>query len=286
MSIRDGGTVVGTADGQHSFTVNQVHNILSSIEFKLRDLSNTYRRDQQTERINSRIDLMFSKLSHLEMSNGMWFDKFQQSVMEECGPNHITRRLDKAQQQLEITLEHIEITLQTMQNHQKELEKEIKKVSDKQTEMSAEIQSARVNMSSEFDKHNSSQSAFKRQLQETITNFTQHSKVVDKSLTACSCNQNDDPSQISDATNTNKLTTMVNGMYNGLKDRSDNTHILLNELIDITDKYRRRLDSDRHDVINEFLDNFLEAAVSEITVIQKNRKTNLKQNSKNTYSYS
>jgi len=43
-------------------------------------------------------------------------------------------------------------------------------------------------------------------------------------------------------------------MYNGLKERSDNTHILLKELFEITDKYRRRLDSDRHDVINEFLD--------------------------------
>jgi len=43
-------------------------------------------------------------------------------------------------------------------------------------------------------------------------------------------------------------------MYNGLKDRSDNTHSLLNESIDTTGKYRRRLDSDRHDVINEFLD--------------------------------
>jgi len=41
-----------------------------------------------------------------------------QSVMEECGPNHMTRRLDKAQQQLEITLEHMETTLQAVQNHQ------------------------------------------------------------------------------------------------------------------------------------------------------------------------
>lgn len=60
------------------FTMFQVHNILSSIDFKLRDLSNTFRRDQQTERINARIDTMFNKLSHLEVSNGMWFDKFQQ----------------------------------------------------------------------------------------------------------------------------------------------------------------------------------------------------------------
>lgn len=43
-------------------------------------------------------------------------------------------------------------------------------------------------------------------------------------------------------------------MYNGLKERSDNTDLLLKELVEITDKYRRRLDSDRHDVINEFLD--------------------------------
>lgn len=41
-----------------------------------------------------------------------------QSVMEECGPNHMTRRLDKAQQQQEITLEHMETTLQAVQNHQ------------------------------------------------------------------------------------------------------------------------------------------------------------------------
>lgn len=38
--------------------------------------------------------------------------------MEECGPNHMTRRLDKAQQQLENTLERMETTLQTVQNHQ------------------------------------------------------------------------------------------------------------------------------------------------------------------------
>lgn len=46
----------------------------------------------------------------------------------------------------------------------------------------------------------------------------------------------------------------VNNMYTGLKERSDNTHILLKELVEITDKYRRKLDSDRHEVINEFLD--------------------------------
>lgn len=39
-------------------------------------------------------------------------------MVEECGQNHMTRRLDKAQQQLEITLEHMEITLETVQNHQ------------------------------------------------------------------------------------------------------------------------------------------------------------------------
>lgn len=43
-------------------------------------------------------------------------------------------------------------------------------------------------------------------------------------------------------------------MNDELKERSDNTHVLLKELIEITDKYRRRLDSDRHDVISEFLD--------------------------------
>lgn len=43
-------------------------------------------------------------------------------------------------------------------------------------------------------------------------------------------------------------------MYNGLKEHSDDMQILLKELIEITDKYRRRLDSDRHDVISEFLD--------------------------------
>lgn len=48
---------------------------------------------------------------------------------------------------------------------QKDLEKEIRKVADKQTELSTEIQSMRKDMNSEFDKHNSSQAAFKKQLQ-------------------------------------------------------------------------------------------------------------------------
>lgn len=48
---------------------------------------------------------------------------------------------------------------------QKELEKEIRKIADKQTELSVDIQSMRKDMSSEFDKHNSSQNAFKKQLQ-------------------------------------------------------------------------------------------------------------------------
>jgi len=43
-------------------------------------------------------------------------------------------------------------------------------------------------------------------------------------------------------------------MYNGLKDRSDHISISLKELTENTDKYRRRLDSDRRGVINEFLD--------------------------------
>lgn len=43
-------------------------------------------------------------------------------------------------------------------------------------------------------------------------------------------------------------------MYNGLKDRSDKMNDMLKELVEITDKHRRKLDSDRHDVINEVLD--------------------------------
>lgn len=43
-------------------------------------------------------------------------------------------------------------------------------------------------------------------------------------------------------------------MYNGLKDRTDHISISLKELVENTDKYRRRLDSDRRGVINEFLD--------------------------------
>lgn len=48
---------------------------------------------------------------------------------------------------------------------QKELEKEIRKVADRQTELSTEIQSMRKDMSSEFDKYNSSQDVFRKQLQ-------------------------------------------------------------------------------------------------------------------------
>lgn len=43
-------------------------------------------------------------------------------------------------------------------------------------------------------------------------------------------------------------------MHNELKERSDIMDAMLKELIEITDKYRRKLDSDRHDVINEVLD--------------------------------
>lgn len=48
---------------------------------------------------------------------------------------------------------------------QKELEKEIKKVADKQTELSADIQSMKKDVGSEFNKHNSSQEAFRKYLQ-------------------------------------------------------------------------------------------------------------------------
>lgn len=43
-------------------------------------------------------------------------------------------------------------------------------------------------------------------------------------------------------------------MYNGIKEHLDNTDVILKELYDITEKYKRKLDSDRHDVINEFMD--------------------------------
>lgn len=258
-----------------SFTVNQVYALISNIEFRLRDLSNTLRRDQQMERINSRIDIMFNKLSHLEVSNEMWFDKFQQSVMEECGPNHMTRRLDKAQQQLEITLEHMETNLQSVQNHQKELEKEIKKVADRQTEMATDIQTMRKDMSSEFEKHNSNQITFRKQLQDTVANLSQQPKITDRSMSACSCNQDGDFSQIPETTTINKLATAISNMYNGLKDRTDHISISLKELVENTDKYRRRLDSDRRGVINEFLDSFLEAAIDKITAIQKKSENEL-----------
>jgi len=48
---------------------------------------------------------------------------------------------------------------------QKELEKEIKKVADRQTEMAMDIQTMRKDMGSEFEKHNSNQITFKKQLQ-------------------------------------------------------------------------------------------------------------------------
>lgn len=48
---------------------------------------------------------------------------------------------------------------------QKELEKEIKKVADRQTEMATDIQTMRKDMSSEFEKHNSNQITFRKQLQ-------------------------------------------------------------------------------------------------------------------------
>ncbi|KAL5241053.1 hypothetical protein ACI65C_008463 [Semiaphis heraclei] len=203
--------------------------------------------------------------------------------MEECGPNHMTRRLDKAQQQLEITLEHMETSLQNVQNHQvnmnksryKELEKEIKKVADRQTEMAMDIQTMRKDMSSEFEKHNSNQITFKKQLQDTVANLSQQSKTTDRSLSTCSCNQDGDFSQIPEAMTMNKLATTINNMYSGLKDRSDHINISLKELVENTDKYRRRLDFDRRSVINEFLDSFLEATIDKITAIQKKSETEL-----------
>jgi len=43
-------------------------------------------------------------------------------------------------------------------------------------------------------------------------NLSQPPKVSDRSLSSCSCNQNDDPSQIPDMTTTNKLITTVCGL--------------------------------------------------------------------------
>lgn len=43
-------------------------------------------------------------------------------------------------------------------------------------------------------------------------------------------------------------------MYNGLKERSENINNLLKELAESTDKCQRKLKSDRHDMISEFLD--------------------------------
>lgn len=47
---------------------------------------------------------------------------------------------------------------------QKELEKEIKKVADRQAELSADVQTMRRDLGTEFDKYNSSQSVFRKQL--------------------------------------------------------------------------------------------------------------------------
>lgn len=47
-------------------------------------------------------------------------------------------------------------------------------------------------------------------LQDTIANLSQQSKITDRSLSICSCNQDSDSSQILDTTtNNNKLTTTV-----------------------------------------------------------------------------
>lgn len=48
--------------------------------------------------------------------------------------------------------------------------------------------------------------------------------------------------------------SQVNKMHSELIERSDVMNVMLKELVEITDKYRRKLDSDRHDVINEVLD--------------------------------
>ncbi|XP_050523497.1 uncharacterized protein LOC126895553 [Daktulosphaira vitifoliae] len=272
MSIHGTGwsaTPTGNEHGQTTYTANQIQTLLNNIEFRLRDLSNTVRRDQQIERINSRIDMIYNKLGHIEISNGLWFDKFQQTVTEECGSNHVIRRIDKTQQQLEITLEHMETTLQSVQNHQKDLEKEIRKIADKQAELSTEIQSTRKDISFGFERHNSSQIVFHKQLQDTVTNFTQQSKITDKTLNACQCNQNDDPAQSTEIMSNSKLISTMNSMINGLKDRSDDIHVLLKELVESTEKYRRRLDYDRQDVMNEYLDNFMENLIGEIVLIQK-----------------
>jgi len=45
---------------------------------------------------------------------------------------------------------------------------------------------------------------------DTIANLSQQSKITDRSLSTCSCNQDSDSSQIPDTTtNNNKLTTTV-----------------------------------------------------------------------------
>lgn len=43
-------------------------------------------------------------------------------------------------------------------------------------------------------------------------------------------------------------------MYNGLKERSDDMRVILKELVETTESHRQKLDSDRHDTINEFSD--------------------------------
>lgn len=48
---------------------------------------------------------------------------------------------------------------------QKELEKEIKKVADRQTELSVDILSIKKEVGSEFSKQNSSQEVFRKHLQ-------------------------------------------------------------------------------------------------------------------------
>lgn len=48
---------------------------------------------------------------------------------------------------------------------QTELEKEIKKIADRQAELSADVQTMRKDVGTEFDKYNSSQIVFRKQLQ-------------------------------------------------------------------------------------------------------------------------
>jgi len=55
---------------------------------------------------------------------------------------------------------------------QKELEKEIKKVVDRQTELSTDIQTMQKDMNSEFEKHDSNQITFRKQIQVKKKNLT------------------------------------------------------------------------------------------------------------------